>query len=72
MVYDNFPGAKSTGWVEASPGGLLSVRGSQVEMERGKSGNHAGDELDRYSAVSFSTGPIVIYIFLFLTANKSN
>lgn len=69
-VFNNLSGARSAGCVEAGAGGLRCAGQSKVDVEGGKSGNHAREELDRYSALSFSTSPLMINS-VSLIVNKS-
>lgn len=56
FFFSSCSGAKSTGCVEAGFGGFCCARKSEMEVEGGKSRSHAGEQLDRFSEVSFSKG----------------
>lgn len=54
---NNPPGTRSAWCVEADSGKLCCASQSQVEVGGGESRDDSGEELDRYSGLSFSKGP---------------
>lgn len=55
--FANCSGARSAGFFETGSGDLCRTSQSKLDVEGGKSGNDAGEDLDRNSRLSFGMDP---------------
>ena len=62
-------GTRSAGFVEAGAGDLLCASQSEMDVEGRESGNHTGEQLDRFSSILFCEEH---YFCAFLITNKLN